>query len=184
MKGSTQDYAGLFTEKTLLVVKQFLVIIQFRYLYMLSIRQNNFTTSLRRRYPTSPWSCHIVAMEMSDDIAKTTSLQHLIMTSQNETLQRCRFGNVVWRFHRHYMATSEQRWIAMSQQRCNYVIASTGIVVSNIFSTEKAFSKLAIYSKVCRYWCHCDVFIIISRNMTCLKIQKQSLQGLLWKGCS
>ena len=63
------------------------------------------------------------------------------MTSQNETLQRCRFGNVVWRFHRHYMATSEQRWIAMSQQRCNYVIASTGIVVSNIFSTEKAFQN-------------------------------------------
>ena len=48
-----------------------MVIIQFRYLYLLSLIQN-VTTSLRRRYPTSLWSCHIVAMETSDEVAKTT----------------------------------------------------------------------------------------------------------------
>ena len=76
---------------------------------MLSIRQNNFTTSLRRRYPTSLWSCHIVAVVTLDEVAKTTSLQRLIMTSPNETLQPRRFCNVFRHFHRNYIATSEQR---------------------------------------------------------------------------
>ena len=40
-------------------------------------------------------------------------MQHLIMASLNETLQRRRFWNVVRRFHRNYMATSERRQIAM-----------------------------------------------------------------------
>ena len=52
-----------------------MVIIQFRYLYLLSIRQNNFTTSLRRRYPASLWSCHIVAKETSDDVSIATILR-------------------------------------------------------------------------------------------------------------
>ena len=104
--------------------------IQLRYLYLLSIRQNNFTTSLRRRYLTSFWSCHIVATETSDDVAKTTALQRLIMTSLNKTLQRHRFCNVVvvQRFHHNFIATSEWRLIAMCQQRCNGVILSTRII--------------------------------------------------------
>ena len=61
-------------------------------------------------------------METSDDVVKTTSLQRLIMTSLNETLQRRHFCNVIRRFHRNYMATSERRRIATSQQRCNNVI--------------------------------------------------------------
>ena len=93
---------------------------------LLSIRQNNFTTSLRRRFPTSLWSCHIVAMKTSNDVAKTTSLRRLIMTSPNETLQQHRFCNVVRRFHRNYIATSERRWVATSQQRCNDVTVSAG----------------------------------------------------------
>ena len=105
-----------------------MVIIQFRYLYLLSLRQN-VTTSLRRRYPTSLWSCHIVAMETSDDVAKTTSLQCLIMTSLYETLKRRRFCNVARLFHRNYMATSEWCWIAMSQQSHNDVFVSTGCVL-------------------------------------------------------
>ena len=93
---------------------------------MLSIRQN-VTTSLRRRYPTSLWSCHIVAKETSADAAKTTSLQRLIMTSLYEMLKRWRFCNVTRRFHHNYMATSERRWIATSQQR-NDVFVSTGLL--------------------------------------------------------
>ena len=91
------------------------------YIYLLSIRKNNFTTSLRRRYLTSLWSCHIVDMEASDDVAKTTSLQCLLMTSLNKTLQRRRFCNVVQHFHGNYIATSEGRWTVTSQQRCNDV---------------------------------------------------------------
>ena len=66
-------------------------------------------------------------METSDDVAKTTWLQRLIMTSLYETLKRRRFCNVVRRFHRNYMVTSERRWIATSQQRCNEVFVSTGL---------------------------------------------------------
>ena len=84
----------------------------------------------RRRYPTSLWRRHIVAMETSDDVAKTTSLQRLIITSLHETLQRRRFCNVIRRFHRNYMATSEWRWIATSQQRCNDVFVSAGYLLS------------------------------------------------------
>ena len=36
------------------------------------------------------------------------TLQRLIKRRQNEILQRCRFYNVVWRFHRNYMVTLEQ----------------------------------------------------------------------------
>ena len=64
---------------------------------------------------------------MSDDVAKTTSLQRLIMTSFYEMLQQRRFCNVVRRFHRNYMTQPERRWIATSQQRCNDVFVSTGL---------------------------------------------------------
>ena len=77
------------------------------------------TTLLRRRYPTSLWRRHIVAMETSDDVTKTTSFQRPIKRRHNETLQRRRFCNVIWRFHCNYMATSERRRIATSQRRCN-----------------------------------------------------------------
>ena len=55
------------------------------------------------------WHRYIVVMETSADVAKTTSLQHLIKRRHNETLQRRRFCKVVWWFHRNYMTTSEQR---------------------------------------------------------------------------
>ena len=45
-----------------------MVKIQFCYLYLLYIRQNNVAK-------TSLWRCHIVVMEMSEDNARTTSLQ-------------------------------------------------------------------------------------------------------------
>ena len=77
------------------------------------------TTFLRRRYTTSLWCRHIVAMETSDGVAKTMSFQRLIKRRHNETLQQRRFCNVIWRFYCNYMATSERRWIATSQQRCN-----------------------------------------------------------------
>ena len=64
-------------------------------------------------------------METPDDVAKTMPLQRLIITSFKETLQRRRFCNVVRRFHSNYMVTSERRWIATVQQRCNDVIVST-----------------------------------------------------------
>ena len=48
-------------------------------------------------------------MEASDEAAKTMSLQRLVMTSPNETLQRRCFCNVVRHFHWNYIATSEQR---------------------------------------------------------------------------
>ena len=38
---------------------------------------------------------YIVAMETSDDVAKTTSLQRLNKRRHDETLQRCRFCNVI-----------------------------------------------------------------------------------------
>ena len=109
-----------------------MVIIQFRYLYLLSIRQNKVITSLRRRYLTSFWSCHIVAVKSSDEVAKTMSLQRLIMTSLHEMLQRRRFCNVVQRFHRNYMAASEQRWIVTSQQHCNDVFVSICTTLGNV----------------------------------------------------
>ena len=57
-------------------------------------------TSLRRRYSTSLRRWHIFAIEMSDDVGKTTSLQRHIKRRHNEMLQWRRFCNVVWRFHR------------------------------------------------------------------------------------
>ena len=45
------------------------------------------TTLLRRCYPTSLWRCHIVAMETLDDVAKTTSLQCLIL--RDVIMRRC-----------------------------------------------------------------------------------------------
>ena len=65
-------------------------------------------------------------MEMSDNVAKTTSLQHLIMMSLYKTMQPRRFCNAARRFQGNYMATSERRQIATLQQRCNDVIISTG----------------------------------------------------------
>ena len=115
----------MFSCKIISEKSEFLVIIQFRYLYLLSIKQNN-VTSLRRRYLTLLWSCHIVAVETLDDIAKKTSLQRLIMTSLYERLQRRRFFNIVRRFHCNYMAASERCWIATSQQHFNDVFVSTG----------------------------------------------------------
>lgn len=53
-------------------------------------------------------------METSDNVAKTTLLQRLV-----ETLQRCRFGNIVRRFHRNYKA--------MLKKHCNDVIVPTGM---------------------------------------------------------
>ena len=93
--------------------------------------QRRFDVAIRRRYPTLLWSCHIVGVETSDDIANTTSLQRLIMTSLYETLKRRRFCNVGPLFHHNYMATSERRWIATSQQRCNDVFVSTRNVSIN-----------------------------------------------------
>ena len=55
------------------------------------------------------------------------------MTSLNETLQRRRFCNVARHFHRNYMVTSEQRWIATSQQRCNDVMVSAGYEWAKFF---------------------------------------------------
>ena len=76
---------------------EFLVIIQFRYLYRLSIRHNKVRTSLRRRYPTSLWSFHLVVMETLDDVAFATLSDVSIAT----------------------MVTSERRLISTSQQPCN-----------------------------------------------------------------
>ena len=106
-----------------------MVIIKFRSLHLLFIRQNNFTTTLRCRCPTWLWRWHIVAMKTSDAVARTTSLQRLILTSLTDTLQRCRFCNVVRRFHHSYMAASERRWIATSQQSCNDIIMSVGLLL-------------------------------------------------------
>ena len=102
-----------------------MVIIQFRYLYLLAIRPNNVTTSLRRHYPTSLWSCHIVAVETSDDVAKTTPLQRLIMTPLYETLQQRRLRRPT--FPSELYGDVRARWKATSQQRCNDVQVSTGI---------------------------------------------------------
>ena len=48
---------------------------------------------------TSLWRRYMVAMEISVDVTKTTSLQRFIMTSLYETLQRRHLRNVVGRFH-------------------------------------------------------------------------------------
>lgn len=58
-------------------------------------------------------------METSDNVTKTTLLQRLIITSLNETLQRCRFRNIFRRFHRNYKA--------MLEKHCNDVIIPTGM---------------------------------------------------------
>ena len=66
-----------------------MVTIQFRYLYLLSIRQN-VTISLRRCYPTSLWSCHIVAMESQMTLQKrrhcNVSLWRLFMRRWNDVV--------------------------------------------------------------------------------------------------
>ena len=81
---------------------------------------------MQRLYRTSLWCRYIVAMETSDDVAKTASLQRLLMTSLYETLKRRRSFNVVGRFDRNYMAMSERRRLAISQRRCSNVGVSTG----------------------------------------------------------
>ena len=56
----------------------------FSYYCLLPSRQKDVvTTLLRLRYPTSLWRCYIVAMEMSGDVAKPTSLQRLIKRRHN-----------------------------------------------------------------------------------------------------
>ena len=82
-------------------------------MYQLSRHNDVVTTLSRRRYPLLLWRRHIVAMETSEDVAKIKSLKRLINRRHNETLQWRRFCNVVWRFHRNYMATSARRRIAM-----------------------------------------------------------------------
>ena len=72
------------------------------------------TTLLWRCYPTLLWRSHIVAMETSDSIAKSTSLQGLIKRVCNETSQQHHFCNVIWRFLCNYVATSEWRHMATS----------------------------------------------------------------------
>ena len=64
------------------------------------------TTLLQRRYPTSPYSCNgNVRQRCKNDVVATfhkeTSLWDVATTS-------C-FCNVIWRFQRNYMITSEQR---------------------------------------------------------------------------
>ena len=86
--------------------KVILEVIQFLYLYLFPV---HITMTLQRHYPTSLWRCYIFAMETSDDVVKTTSLQSLIMTCLHEMLQRRYFCNVVRLFHRNYMATSKLR---------------------------------------------------------------------------
>ena len=120
-------------------------------------------------------------METSDNIAKTTSLQRLIMTSLNKTLQRRRFCNVIRRFHRSYMVTSEWRRIVTSQQRCNDVIESTGLIcylnayyailyskrmASGIQAIDKTNELLSVMN-VCR-----NVFHNGAMAYTCYKFMK------------
>ena len=87
---------------------------QFRYLYLVSIKQNKVTKSL--------------------------------LTSLNEKLLRRCFCNVVRHFHHNYMATSERRWIATSQQGCNDVIVSTGVAaIGWTFHCKRKWAKLRFY---------------------------------------
>ena len=78
---------------------------------------------------------HIAVMEISDDVARTTSLQHSLWRLLIRCCKRRRFYNVVQRLHRNYLATSKWRWIATSQQRCNNVIESTGSICKMIYAT-------------------------------------------------
>ena len=99
-----------------------LEIIQFCFLYLLSCSHNDVvTTPLRRRYPTSSGLYHLATMEMSDNVAKTTSFRRLIMTPLWKTLQESRFWNFVWRFHCNYMSMSEQRQIASPTLRRHWI---------------------------------------------------------------
>ena len=92
---------------------------------LLPRRHNDIVTKLLwRHYPTSLWRRHMVAMETSNNVAKTTSLQRLIKRRHNETLQLCLFCNVIWRFHCIFVAASERRWIATSQRRCKVVLSN------------------------------------------------------------
>ena len=88
------------------------------------------TILLRRHYPTLLWCRHIVAVEMLDDVAKTTLLQGLIKNRNNETLQRRRFCYVVWRFHGNYIATLRN------------------FVVTNIVNEIILIPKNSLYSKI------------------------------------
>lgn len=81
---------------------------------------------MQRLYRTSLWCRYIVAMETSDYVAKTASLQRLLVTSLYERLQRRRSFNVVRRSHRNYMAMSERRRLTISQGHCNNVSVSSG----------------------------------------------------------
>ena len=70
----------------------------------------NTMTLLQRCCDITIQSCsETVAMETSDDVAKTMSLQRPIKRRRNETLQQRRFCNVIRHFHCNYMATSERR---------------------------------------------------------------------------
>ena len=62
----------------------------------------------------------------------------------HEMLQRRRFCNVAQRFHRNYMAASEQRWIVTSQQRCNDVFVSTGVHLHNVGQRRNDLANMTI----------------------------------------
>ena len=109
----------------------------FSYYCLLPSRHKDVvTTLLGRRYQTSLWRCYIVAMEMLDDVAKTTSLQCLIKRRHNETLQRRRFC------HCNYVATLE-RQIATPQRRCNIVLS---------YGKQIKITKLYYYQKSTLFW--------------------------------
>ena len=57
-------------------------------------------------------------------------------------LQQRRFCNVVQRFHRNYMTTSERRYVVTSQQRCNDVFGSTGLKISLIPVSQMTYCNL------------------------------------------
>ena len=99
---------------------------QLCYLYLLpSSLSNVVKTSLRRHYPMLLSSFDIVVIKIWDKIAKTTSLQCLIMTAPGETLQRCRFWNFIRCSYRNSLVTLGRHQTAMLQQRCKDAIVST-----------------------------------------------------------
>ena len=57
-------------------------------------------------------------------------------------LQQRRFCNVVQRFHRNYMTTSERRYVVTSQKRCNDVFGSTGLKISLIPVSQMTYCNL------------------------------------------
>ena len=80
-------------------------------------------------------------METSDNVARMTLLQHLIMTSSNQTLQRRCFCNVIWCFHGNYMATSERRQIALRNNVVTTLLCLLGLS-SIVIASEKWNSLL------------------------------------------